>query len=380
MSVVTQTTVDRAQALVKRIEGLDGDPARAEAVTLGLVDALLERDGETLAATLAALRAARARVEGDDAGWLDAAIAFAHWGSERVPANGSVALGTRAHDFLAALGESRELGSSELRQVLETDETQVSRTGRRLLEGGLVTRRKVGRQAFWRLSPRGQRVLDEAPAASAGSEFWREALRRGFDAAAGDEPGEPRPVDPTRERIIDAALGLHVTNGIQATTWPQIAEKAGVPVEAVESIFPTLDDLVRGCGGHFFETLGLPPQDRAREVFAGTSTEHERVHRLVETLFGTYERGADGITVARRERNDVPAANDSMTELENTFDALAGEALRPSRADSGSIATLRGLTELEVWRTIRAQGATPEAAVDEASAAVERWLAARPAR
>jgi hypothetical protein len=48
--------------------------------------------------------------------------------------------------------------------------------------------------------------------------------------------------------------------------------------------------------------------------------------------------------------------------------------VRPRRAD---IASLRALTDLEVWRSLRHQGATPAAAVDEASAAVERWLATR---
>jgi hypothetical protein len=43
----------------------------------------------------------------------------------------------------------------------------------------------------------------------------------------------------------------------------------------------------------------------------------------------------------------------------------------------GDVAGLRALTDLEVWRGLRHQGATPEAAVEEASAAVERWLAAR---
>ena len=207
------------------------------------------------------------------------------------------------------LDGSPQLGSAELRRLLETDETQVSRTGRRLLESGLVTRRKVGRQVFWQLTPRGQRALEEAPAPqrSADSEFWQEALRRGFEAASGDEPGEPREVDPTRERIIECTLELHSKQGIQATTWPEIADKAGVPVETVEALFPTHDDLVRSCGQHLMESLQLPPHDRAPEVFAGASSEHERIHRLVETFFGVYERGADGITAGRRERKDVPA-------------------------------------------------------------------------
>ena len=376
-------TVTRTQTLVRRIARLDEEPARLEAVTLGLVDALLERDEVTLAAAFDALRDARARVDGDQelVGWLDAAIAFAYWALERVPSQAAVAQGTQAHDFLSVLDDSPQLGSAELRRLLGIDETQVSRTGRRLMESGLVTRRKVGRQVFWQLTPRGRRAVEEAPAPrrSPNSEFWQEALRRGFEAASGDEPGEPREVDPTRERIIECSLELHTSRGIQATTWSEIADEAGVPVETVEALFPTLDDLVRSCGQHLMESLQLPPHDRAPEVFAGASSEHERIHRLVETFFGVYERGADGITVGRRERRDLPVVDESMEELDNTLDALVVEAVRPLRPDGSSVASLRALTDLEVWRALRHQGATPEAAVDEASAAVERWLEARPA-
>ena len=374
----------RAHALVRRIGSLDAEPARREAVALGLVDSLLEGDAETLAAALDALRDAHARANDDQelAGWLDAAIACAHWGLERVPSGAAVAEGTQAHDFLSVLEGSPQLGSAELRRLLETDETQVSRTGRRLLESGLVTRRKIGRQVFWQLGPRGRRALEEAPAPkrSPSSEFWQEALRRGFEAASGDEPGEPRVVDPTRERIIETTLELHTSRGIQATTWPEIADSAGVPIETLEALFPTQDDLVRSCGQHFMASLQLPPADRAPEVFAGASSENERIRRMVETFFGVYERGARGITVGRRERRDVPAADESMGELDKTFDALVVEALGPQRPDSSSVASLRALTDLEVWRTLRDQGATPDAAVDQASAAVERWLEARPAR
>jgi AcrR family transcriptional regulator len=368
---------------VRRIERLDAEPARLEAVALGLVDALLERDDETLDAALHALRHARARAGGDQAvvAWLDAAIAFAHWGLERVPSRtAAVIQGTQAHEFLRVLEGSPQVGSAELRRLLETDETQVSRTGRRLLESGLVTRRKVARQVFWQLTPRGRRALEEAaaPPRSPNSEFLREALRRGFEAASGDEPGEPREADPTRERIIQSTLELHSSLGIRATTWPEIADKAGVPVETLEALFATNDNLVRSCAEHFLESLQLPPQDRAREIFAGASSEHDRIHRLVETFFGVYERGAGGITVGRRERNDVPAVDETIEEVDSTFDALVAEALRPSRSDSASVASLRALTDLEVWRTLRDQGATPEASVDQATAVVERWLEARP--
>jgi hypothetical protein len=113
------------------------------------------------------------------------------------------------------------------------------------------------------------------------------------------------------------------------------------------------------------------------EVFAGASSENERVRRLVETFFGAYERGADGMTAARRERKDVPALDESIEALDSTFDALVVEAVRPLRTDSSAVASLRALTDLELWRALRDQGATPAAAVDQASAPVERWLEAR---
>ena len=339
-------TVNRTQALMQRIARLDADPAR-EAVALGLVDAMLGHDGETLAAALRALRDARARADGDRelAGWLDATIAFAHWGLERLPSPAGVTQGTQAHDFLRALDGAPQLGSAELRHRLEVDETQVSRTGRRLLETGLVSRRKVGRQVFWKLTPRGHRALEEA--------------------------------DPTRERIIASTLQLHVRQGIQATTWADIAGETGVPVETIRALFPTQDDLVRSCGEHFVESLHLPPPDQVRDVFAGTAAEHDRIHRLVETLFGVYERGGRGIAVARREREDLPALDESLQTLDDTFDALVVESLRPRRPD---IASMRALTDLEVWRTLRDRGATPDAAVEQASAAVEQWLEAQPPR
>jgi AcrR family transcriptional regulator len=233
---------------------------------------------------------------------------------------------------------------------------------------------------FWQLTPRGRRALAEAPAAQRSREsgFWQEALRRGFEAASGDQPGPRREVDPTREHIIETTLALHLSKGIKATTWSQIADKAGVPVETVEGLFPTQDELVRSCGEHFFETLQLAPIDRAPEIFAGASSENERIRRLVESFFGAYERGADGIAAARRERYDLAPLTESMEALDNTFDAFVVEALRPQPADTSSVASLRALTDLEVWRGLREHGATPEAAVQQTTIAVGRWLEGQP--
>ena len=373
-------TVDRDEALMRRIKRLGRSERALDAVALGLVDALLERDDHALASALDGLRAAlpSAQDRPELAARIDALISVAHSGVERLPSEPSVGRGTQAHQFLAALTGTSQVGSSDLREILRTDETQVSRTGRGLLEAGLVLRRKVGRQALWQLTPRGRRVLEELPAASPNVDFWHEALRRGFDAVGGDQPGPRREVDPTRERIIESTLELHNSQGIRATTWPQIAERAGVPVATVEEMFPTLDELVRGCGAHFFETLQLPPHDRAPEVFGGLGSDNERIRRMTQMVFGVYERGADGIREARREQRDVPALGDAVAALDSSLDSLVSEALQERQPDDASVASIRALTDLEVWTALRDQGASQDAAVEEVSAAVERWLDVHP--
>jgi AcrR family transcriptional regulator len=392
----------RAHALTRRIGELGlaraAEEGRLEALALGLVDALLDADETTLRTALEALRHARGRVLAAEPegglererllGWLGGMIAVAQWGLERLTPESTpaaVPAGSQAHVFLQALERSPQVGSSELRQLLETDETQVSRTGRRLLETGLVSRRKIGRHVFWELTPRGRRALEVVPAGlpassppahsgGAGASFWMEAIRRGFEVAGGDEPrGE-------RERIVESTLALHNELGIQATTWAQIASRAGVPVETVEAYFPTQDDLVTACAQHFLGGLKLPPPERAAEIFGGAASEQERVRRLVDTIFGAYEREGASLEVGRRERAQLPLVGEGLEQLDVTLDALVAEALRPRRPDPSSIASVRALTDVTLWRALRDQGASPAASVDEASGVVERWLEARPAR
>ena len=51
--------------------------------------------------------------------------------------------------------------------------------------------------------------------------------------------------------------------------------------------------------------------------------------------------------------------DESIEELDNTLDALVVEALRPLRSDGSSVASVRALTDLEVWRALRDQGPRP---------------------
>lgn len=405
----------RGAALARRIAELDPgrpvDEGHLDSLGLGLVDAVLAADDAALGAALAALRELRGRAlaqgESSDrlAGWLAAAISFAYWGLERVNPEGTlgaVAEGTHAWGFIEALERSGTLGGGELRDLLGVDETEVSRSGRRLLESGLVRRTKVGRRVFWELTPRGRGALRRSPkpvadgaksgaakaeekpetavrvdhaATGPGADFWMAAIRQGFEGAAGDEPGMGRrSVDPTRERIIESTLELHKAQGVPETTVDDIAARAGVPKETIASYFPTNDDLVKGCTQHVLASLRIPPPERAGEVFAGASSEEERLHRLIATLFDVYEREADTLDRGRQDRARVPVIAEGFEQVEASLDALVAEALRPVDPDAETIASVRALTDLEVWRALRDAGASPGASVEDAGATLERWL------
>ena len=221
------------------------------------------------------------------------------------------------HDWVAA-------SSSEL---LDSDATEISRTGRRLRKPALsAAPRSAG--AFSGPAPRGAaRLRPPRPrAARSARRPPRDKARRrrrrlldggdppGFEGAAGDEPAVGRrDVDPTRERIVVSTLELHGA-GIRETSLEEVATKAGVPVETIESYFPTVDDLVKGCGQHVFTSLRLPPPERAAEIFAGASSDQERLRRLIETIFDVYEREAESLQRGRRDRADVPLVDEALDQ------------------------------------------------------------------
>jgi DNA-binding MarR family transcriptional regulator len=69
-----------------------------------------------------------------------------------------------AHSFLQAIADRPGLSNQQLTEQLQTDETEISRVGRRLLENGLARKRKLGRRNQWEITPRGEQALEvDAP-------------------------------------------------------------------------------------------------------------------------------------------------------------------------------------------------------------------------
>ena len=180
-------------------------------------------------------------------------------------------------------------------------------------------------------------------------------------------------VAQTRQRIVDATRELHGERGIAATSWDDIAARAGVGVGTVYRHFPSLDELVPACGDVTMQLLELPDPATIPALFDHPSEPGERVKRLVREVFAIYERGAPELRAVRREADVHPRVAQDRDRLDLTLSALVDAALGPLEPCPRDRALARALVDLNTWEALRDQGLGPS----ESVAAISDVLAGR---
>src|SRR5215216_956195 len=83
--------------------------------------------------------------------------------------------------------------------------------------------------------------------------------------------------EQTRRRIVQATMSLHDEQGIAATSWEEIAQRAGVGVGTVYRHFPSLDELLPACGAPTMQRLAAPDPRDAPARFAGVDNAADRL-------------------------------------------------------------------------------------------------------
>jgi DNA-binding MarR family transcriptional regulator len=145
---------------------------RFNAIATMLVEAGLDADQDALSLALSRLQRCRSRFAVEDHethGRILMSIDFARWALERtVPAalHDELLSSGHARRILEAIVEDDERSSREIARALELDETEVSRQGRRLLDAGLVTKLRIGRENRWEATPKGRHLVSASAAAS----------------------------------------------------------------------------------------------------------------------------------------------------------------------------------------------------------------------
>jgi AcrR family transcriptional regulator len=180
-------------------------------------------------------------------------------------------------------------------------------------------------------------------------------------------------VEETRRRIVDATLELHAAQGIAATSWDEIAARAGVGVGTVYRHFPSLDELVPACGRVSRELLALPDPSDVPALFAGTEGPRARVERLVGEVFAIYERGGHVVHAALRERDVHPDVAEAAAGIQAALCALVDAAVEPLGVGTHERRLTRGMVDVGTWTALRGQGLEP----GETVAAVTAMLACR---
>jgi AcrR family transcriptional regulator len=180
-------------------------------------------------------------------------------------------------------------------------------------------------------------------------------------------------VAQTRRRVVDATLELHGEQGIAATSWDDIAERAGVGVGTVYRHFPSLDELVPACGEVTMQILAPPDPDEVPSRFEGRDTPAERFEVLAREAFAIYARGAPQLRAVRNEPNVHPKVAETGEKLEASLAALVDAAVEPFAIASADRAVVRAMIDLNTWEALRDQGLGQADAV----AAIAELLAAR---
>jgi AcrR family transcriptional regulator len=184
-------------------------------------------------------------------------------------------------------------------------------------------------------------------------------------------------VEQTRQRIVDATLALHGEQGIAATSWDDIAARAGVGVGTVYRHFPSLDELIPACGESTMQVVAPPDPALLPALFDGATEPAERVKRLVHEAFAMYERGAPALRAIRREAGVHPRIAADRDELEAALGALIDTALAPLNATDEDRAVVRAMVDLGTWEAFRDQRLGPAESVAAVSGMLTRRLTAR---
>jgi AcrR family transcriptional regulator len=133
-----------------------------------------------------------------------------------------------------------------------------------------------------------------------------------------------------------------------------------VALRTVYYHYPTVDDLVAGCGKKVIALLAPPTP----AIFSGLATFEERMRQLVQALFAMYERGSAMMDVARCEQGEVAGLADFVANEAASRKALVREALRPFKPRPRTVHEVAALTDFYVWKALTQQNLTTRQAVD----------------
>jgi AcrR family transcriptional regulator len=167
-------------------------------------------------------------------------------------------------------------------------------------------------------------------------------------------------VERTRSAIVQAARELHASKGLAATSWDEIAARAGVSTATAYRHFPSLAELVPACARTVFDIIQPPTLAEATSTFAALERASARFEHLVRSTCHCYVAGADWLHAAYRERDFVPELDNALRVIEDSLRVLIAAAARRPLAKTDQ-RLLFVLCNFPLWMSLRADGVSANA-------------------
>ncbi len=176
----------------------------------------------------------------------------------------------------------------------------------------------------------------------------------------------------TRQRIVEAAAGLHAEVGPARTTVAEIARRAGVRRATVYNHFPDESDLFAACGDYSL-TRNPPPDPSAALTLDNPA---ERLRAALTAFYAWYRKTARGQENLQRDRLLVPALDTAMaTRMDQPIADLANSLAAGFAPLDGSGQGLRAVVALALdfwtWRRLASEGLSDDNAAALMVAAVK---------
>jgi AcrR family transcriptional regulator len=167
--------------------------------------------------------------------------------------------------------------------------------------------------------------------------------------------------DDTRRRIVDTAIELHQTIGPAATTFSEIARRAGVGRVTVYRHFPDEASLAVACSGHYFDLHPAP----APSAWESIADPVQRLRAALTDIYRYHRETEAMIANALADSRDQPVMAPYLAHWGQVADALTV----PFAARGSRRTLLRAAIGLAVafdtWRSlVRDQGLDDEQAVE----------------
>lgn len=167
--------------------------------------------------------------------------------------------------------------------------------------------------------------------------------------------------DQTRQKIVEAAIELHQTKGLAATSMSDIAEHAKVGKVTVYRHFPDEAALVGACSGQYFQRHPFPDP----EEWLSIPDASERLRRGLRDAYAYHRATEPMMTRVLAEARDHPVMAPYHAHWQRAADILAATWPLSGKRKAMLKAALALALSFDTWRLlVRSRRLTDDQAVE----------------